>query len=389
MVKLGEGLPHGPPAPPLLDPAGPRIELGGADPLVGPVMPAADTMFGPRGAWSFPDGTLWVADTGHHRLLGWARPPERDGQPADWVLGQPGFDREGRNALGSASALTMNVPCGVAPYGERGMAVADAWNHRVLVWREVPRESHVPADFVLGQVDFAGQSPNRADDVQGGERAAADTLHWPFQVLVHGGRLYVADGGNRRVLVWRELPDDSGVPADFALGQPDRTSRSDNAGGAPNAATMRWPHDLAVHDGDLVVTDAGNNRVMIWDGRPDDDGVPCARVLGQTDFESVDHNRSSYWPDARCLNMPYGVSVTPDGVLAVADTANSRLVGFRSTATGAEAVLMTGQDNFAAKGDNRWQAQTRDSLCWPYGLRFVGGRAIVCDTGNHRVLLWQ
>ena len=61
-VPLGAGLPSGPPAPPLLDPAGPERILGGADPLTGPVVPAADTLYGPRGALLLGEhGPLLVA----------------------------------------------------------------------------------------------------------------------------------------------------------------------------------------------------------------------------------------------------------------------------------------------------------------------------------------
>jgi hypothetical protein len=381
-VPLGEGLPSGPPAPPLLRAEGPAVVLGGSDPLTGPVEPSATALFGPRGAHLFGvDGPLWVSDTGHHRLLGWRTCPTSDDVPADWVIGQPNFTREGRNALGPAGPDTLNVPCGVAAWGE-GMAVADSWNNRVLVWRKMPTSSGVPADFVLGQADFTGQSPNR-----GNADAAADTMHWPFQVLVHEGRLYVADAGNRRVLVWRTLPDRTGQPADFVLGQPDLDSRSDNGGEDAGAGSMRWPHDLAVLDGDLVVTDAGNNRVLLWDGLPDTTNAPAARVLGQPDFTSVDHNQSKYWPDAACLNMPYAVAAGA-GWLIAGDTANSRLVGWRDIADGAPAVALSGQDHFGAKGDNRWGEPVRDSLCWPYGLQILGRLAVVSDTGNHRILLW-
>lgn len=383
-VPLGEGLPQAPPSPPLLDPAGPEVLLGGADPLQGPLAPAADTLYGPRGAYLFgEDGPLWVADTGHHRLLGWRQRPTADNTPADWVLGQPAFDREGRNALGDASASTLNVPCGVAEWGE-GMAVADSWNNRVLVWLRMPESSHVPADLVLGQADFTGQFPNRNTP-----DAGPHTMHWPFQVLVHEGRLYVADAGNRRVLVWRELPTENGQPADFVLGQSDLFSRHDNGGHETGPSSMRWPHDIAILDGNLVVTDAGNNRVLIWDGLPDTTDAPAARVLGQSDFSGVDHNQSAYWPDAKCLNMPYAVAAG-DGWLIAGDTANSRLVGWRAPfETGSAAVAVSGQTHFGAKGDNRWQDPVRDSLCWPYGLQIAKDLAVVADTGNHRVQLWR
>jgi hypothetical protein len=50
-------------------------------------------------------------------------------------------------------------------------------------------------------------------------------------------------------------------------------------------------------------------------------------VLGQRDFEGLDHNRGPYCPTSRAMNMPYGLTVQR-GMLVVADTANSRLLGF-------------------------------------------------------------
>ena len=130
-----------------------------------PLSPAADTMFGPRGVCLFSTtGPLWVADTGHHRLLGWRSLPATDGQPADWIIGQSDFHQEGQNAKGDPAANTVAVPTGICACGE-GMAVADAWNHRVLIWRQTPTDNHVPADVVLGQVDFVQNLPNRGGEI--------------------------------------------------------------------------------------------------------------------------------------------------------------------------------------------------------------------------------
>lgn len=389
LVRGGPGAPSDEPPPPALDPAGPRVVLGGADPLEGSVAPTPTSLYGPRGVCPL-GGRLWVADTGHHRLLGWAEVPAEDGVPADWILGQPDFESEGRNANAETSAATLNVPTGVAPYGERGLVVADAWNNRVLIWFEAPTASHVPADVVLGQPDFSGDLPNHGELNVG----APDRLHWPFAALVHDDRLYVADTGNRRVLVWDPMPGpgDSGRPADRVLGQPDLDGRSDNAGleGGADARTLRWPHALAVLGGHLVVADAGNNRVQLFE-LPVTDFAPAVQLLGQDGPGKVDHNQAGYWPTATSLNMPYGVIAAGEGLL-VADTANSRIVGFDGVlggSMGMPAVSLSGQDHFRMKGDNRWGLTTRDSLCWPYNLAIQGSTVFVADTGNHRVQIWE
>ena len=241
---------------------------------------------------------MYVADTGHHRLLGWRQWPEADDTPADWIIGQPDFFHEGRNAKGEVSASSLNVPTGVTACGN-ALAVADAWNHRVLIWLEAPRASHTPADIVLGQENFFSAESNR-----GKAEPTAATLFWPYGVYWDGARLWVADTGNRRLLMWNGLPTKNGQPADLVLGQPDFTSRNENGGGTPNAASMRWPHAIGIWNGKLCLADAGDNRIMVWDGIPQMINAPCAFVLGQRDFAHVDHNQSLYWPNAASFIRP-------------------------------------------------------------------------------------
>lgn len=376
-----------PAAMPVLDTRGPRVCIGGSrgeDNLAIPVRPDASTLFGPRGACLVgQQGALWISDTGHHRLLGWARAPADDLAPADWLIGQPDFMHEGRNAKGPPGAATLNVPTGICT-ADGGLAVADAWNHRVLIWRTLPTAHNVPADVVLGQADFVSVESNR-----GAADAAAHSLFWPYGLHWDGANLWVADTGNRRVLMWRGLPEHNGRAADLVLGQASFHRRDENAGGDPDAHSMRWPHAITTWCGKLCVTDAGNNRILVWDGLPAGDNTPADWVLGQNDFSRVDHNQSLYWPTDGSLHMPYGVSAAGSWCIA-ADTANSRLIAWRieDCRSGAAARALTGQSEFNAKGDNAWRSPTRDSLSWPYGIEAASGLGVIADSGNNRVLLW-
>ncbi|WP_036262280.1 NHL repeat containing protein [Methylocapsa aurea] len=374
-------------APPLLDPAGPEIVLGstvGGFDLTTPVAASTTTMFGPRGAaLAGAEGPLFVADTGHHRLLVWRRRPIADHAPADFLIGQPDFAHEGRNAKGEPGAATLNVPTGVAASGEV-LAVADAWNHRVLIWRGLPEANNQPADVVLGQADFGGMLANRGGEV------GADTLNWCYGVSIVGQSLIVCDTGNRRVLLWHEIPTANGTPADLVLGQGRMDCRDENGGIGVDARGMRWPHSAAVAGETLLVADSGNNRVMVWRGMPRQNGAPADFLIGQINPSASEHNRANYRPDAASLNMPYACAVMGNDIL-VADTANSRLLGFAISelATGAPARAVHGQPDFQSKGDNRWRTPVRDSLCWPYGVTSVGDAAVVADSGNNRVMLWR
>lgn len=374
--------------PALLDRDGAAVVLGrapAADGLVHPVSPSASTLFGPRGAaLTSPNGPLFVCDTGHHRLLIWNAVPSSDGKKADLLIGQKDFGSEGRNAKGLVGAATLNVPTGVSADGGV-LAVADAWNHRVLIWHSYPKRSNQPADVVLGQADFTGGLANRGSDT-----AAADTLNWCYGVTISDGALYVADTGNRRVLIWNRIPVASGTPADLVLGQADFRTRDENAGHAPGPVGMRWPHGICVTHDHMFVADAGNNRIMVWDELPSRHGEPCSFVLGQDSMLGCDHNQVAYYPTAAALNMPYGVTRLGNQLVAV-DTANCRVIGYdlTSLSMNAPATSLAGQRTFLEKGENRWGAAMRDSLCWPYGVSGCGSSIVIADSGNNRVLVWE
>jgi len=396
-VSLGQARPRGSSdaedgsngAPrPLLIASGARIVLGGelgADGLAGEIVPGPATMFAPRGAClASPHGPLFVCDTGHHRLLIWRRTPGADSTPADLLIGQPDFSREGRNAKGEIGPATLNVPTGVAA-ADGVLAVADAWNHRVLLWFGYPDVSNRPADVVLGQADFGGGWANR-----GAAAPSASTLNWCYGVTFAAGCLLVADTGNRRVLVWDHIPTTNGAPADLVMGQPDFTTRDEDAGLPAGPLGMCWPHSVAVWRGAVFVADAGNNRVMAWKSMPGSNGSVCDFVLGQPDSAGVDHNRAAADPTDDAMSMPYGLAVQRDRLI-VADTANSRILGFDRDAlmTGAKASRLAGQRAFTERGDNRWGRPVRDSVCWPYGVAACDEMLLVADSGNSRVLLWD
>ena len=372
----------------LLDEAGARVVLGqkvAADGLADPIRPAADSLFGPRGALlAAASGPLFVCDTGHHRLLVWNTAPTRDRMAADLVIGQPDFVSEGRNGKSSVGAASLNVPTGVAA-SDGILAVADAWNHRVLIWHGYPTRSNQPADVVLGQADFAGGAANRGTRI-----ASADNLNWCYGVALEGQALYVADTGNRRVLKWDRVPVVNSASADLVLGEIDFVTRDENAGLAPDAAGMRWPHGIVVDRGRLLVADAGNNRIMVWDTMPTQNGAPCSFVLGQSNHRGVDHNQAAYYPTPASLNMPYGLAVLGDHLVA-ADTANCRVVGYDldDLAMNFPARHLAGQRTFQDKGENRWGLAGRNTLCWPYGVAASGTTLVVADSGNNRVLLWE
>lgn len=91
------------------------------------------------------------------------------------------------------------------------------------------------------------------------------------------------------------------------------------------------------------------------------------------------------------FRFPYG-AVVDDGRLAVADTANNRILLWDSLPDdpvgGRPADHVLAQPDFASNGENRWDLVGRDTLCWPYGLHLHRDLLAVADSGNNRVMLW-
>ncbi len=363
-----------------------RIVGAPVDPavLVAPVQASLGSFFAPRGAFLDPhSNALWIADSGHHRVLGWRQAPVVPGVPADCLLGQADASGEGRNAGEKLSpAQGLNLPVGICVAGN-ALVIADSWNHRVLIWDQQPETDRQPPDRVLGQADLQGLDMNR-----GRRKPAADSLYWPYGVSWDGEYLVVCDAGNRRVLLWAGLPHTSGQPADLVLGQTDFDCRDENGGHDPDARGMRWPHAACRWQGHLCVADAGNHRIMVWQDLPQNPGTPADILLGQADPGAVHNNGGGLSPNARVLSMPYGVAALDD-TLWVADTANSRLLAWRESdlQTGAAACRVFGQPDFALRGENRWQPACADSLCWPYGVTSSGSQLVIADSGNSRVLI--
>jgi hypothetical protein len=200
----------------------------------------------------FTDGTkLLVADGLFNRVMQWNTIPTAL-TAATLELGQPGFTVSSPNnpVLGSQS---LSNPYGLYTDGTR-LFVADSANNRVLIWNTPPTSNQQAATVVLGQPDMVSNASNN-----GG--LSEKSLAAPSGVWSDGTRLYVADSGNSRVLVWNTIPTSNQQEADGVLGQPDFASGTENNGGL-GALTLRGPSGLYCDGVQLYVSDTGNNRVL-------------------------------------------------------------------------------------------------------------------------------
>ncbi len=246
----------------------------------------------------------------------------------------------------------------------------------------IPEVSDTPPDYAIGQSSLGEVEKNR------GGKPSLQGLYWPYGIAWINQQFYVADTGNRRVLIWDGIP---GVdqPADRMLGQPDASACDENRSGPVAGDSFRWPHDFAGVGDRLFVADAGNHRVLCWNHHPQHD-CPADSVLGQQDFTTAYELPYDTQGPSR-LRFPYAVDACQD-ILAVADTANNRILFWRvplDQTCFAGAMDVIGQVDFAGNGENHWDSVNENTLCWPYGICFHQDTLAIADSGNNRVMLWD
>ncbi len=323
-----------------------------------------------------------VSDTGQNRVFIWNEVPKDEFQAPDITLGQEAASGTGRNAGGKVSASTLMYPSGLWSDGQR-LIVADAWNHRVLIWNSFPTRDGQPADVVLGQPDFSGNEPN----VEGiSHPPSARTLNWPYGVFSDGKSLWIADTGNRRVLFFESIPTESYQAADGLIGKKAFHERD-----YENQDPI-WPYSVKISpQGQMAITDTQYYRVLLWHDWRDGMKKPADVIIGQASFEGNGQNQYGWFPEANTMNWCYDSCFYKEG-LWVADTGNSRILWHPTLPTqhNSPAADLLGQENFQTGSENKnsiWS--TEGSYYWPFSLCIEEGVLAVADTGNHRIILNQ
>ena len=286
----------------------------------------------------------------------------------------------------SPSMAWMYSPRGVF-LGENRVVVADSGNHRVLVWHSLPTSDEQPADVVLGQPD--GITEGRAAGGRGPERG----MNLPTGVLVHDGRLIVADAWHHRILVWNEVPLLDDTAPDLVLGQPDSSSVNPNGGIDCCASTFYWPFGIAIIGSRFWVADTGNRRVLGWhDGIPEP-GQPADIVLGQPDEHHREENRGQTAGPAS-FRWPHDIAGRED-LLLIADAGDHRVLGWSPQPDADRpADILIGQPDFSASDEWPYGPHTGDRFRFPYAIGLDSAddgseRFALADTANNRILLWD
>ncbi|MGE5647087.1 MAG: hypothetical protein ACM336_14995 [Acidobacteriota bacterium] len=261
-------------------------------------VPSQRSLRGPQGVW-ISNGMLFVADTQNHRVLIWRTFPTSTFQNADTVVGQKDFTTAFESDLTQTDPLATPAgllsPVAVTSDGVR-LIVTDLGHNRVVIWNTIPTENGAPANLAVGQPDLNSGTANNSYKVvnQGGSATFASvlcestgtdattglpvfparcarTLNFPRFALSDGTRLFIADGGNDRVLVFNSIPTESGAKADAVLGQVNDTlDQTSDTSANPDSARMsaadaiRTPTSLAWDGSNLYVAEPFSRRVLVF-----------------------------------------------------------------------------------------------------------------------------
>lgn len=253
-----------------------------------------------------------VADTNNNRILVYTGVPTATASAVSFV-GQATATTRASGCTGT----TLNAPRHAITTPSGLFVVADTNNNRVLIWNTAASAvgGTTAATFVLGQ--------SAATTCTAAATVSASTLNAPTSLWADTTRLYVADTGNNRVLIYTLSGLATGQAASVIIGQ----STVSGAAAATTSTGLSSPKAVFGANGQLFVADTGNNRVLVYNSIPTANGAAASVVLGQANLNTGTANTGG--TTAAALSGPTGVTVSGTQFI-VTDTGNSRVLVYNS-----------------------------------------------------------
>jgi uncharacterized protein (TIGR03437 family) len=373
-------------------------------------------------------GNLWMTDPGNRRVLRFpavAIVKGGGGLTADIEIGQTTFDSTQKNLdptnVNSPTQINQfAVPAGIAFDAKDNLYVSDSdlsvlnttIPGRVLVFTSpfLPTSS-IYAARIMGVFPPSATAPSQS-------QVDHTVMINPQGIVVLPNNLGIAvvDSNSSRILIFPPItlwdlntanpPQATAIigQANSCVAWPGQLCRAANNGNpSPSATTLSLPSSIALAGTDLLIADAGNNRVI---DMPQVAGayvstMSANRVLGQDRFDTfsinlIEGREFAFYIPGGCADAALAIDSTGDTPhLYVADPCNNRVLGFndaRKLAPGAKADIVIGQPdmqtalcNYPSTDPNR--PPSKSNLCVPVGLLVdSGGNLYVADSGNGRVL---
>ncbi|CAA0103064.1 Uncharacterised protein [BD1-7 clade bacterium] len=244
------------------------------------------------------DGKLIVTDTSNNRVLIWNTLPTVSGVAADVVLGHDNFTcgdidtptvepitllPVNPEEAETDEPLSIGSPGGVWSNGEM-LIVADSDNDQLLIWQSFPTTNNQEPDLIIGpEIMVAGTEDTAPSESEEPETLEVTSLDFPYHLYSNGNQLFLSDFENNRVLVWNTLPTSTNQEPDVILGQSNlqaNTENDDNQDGqsdrvdngesettrVTSARTLSNPAGAYTANNQLIITDEGNSRYLIFNG---------------------------------------------------------------------------------------------------------------------------
>jgi DNA-binding beta-propeller fold protein YncE len=313
---------------------------------------------------------------------------------AAYVLGQADFSHCTANKGGSASQSSLSNPQGVAvDPTNHYLYVADQSNNRVMIFSTSSMSNGKNAAYEFGQPSgtaFTSTSANQGGSTsQSGLSApigvALDTTnHY----------LYVADSANNRVMIFSSSSLSNGETASYEFGQPSGTAFT-TATAATSQSGLSLPQTVAVDATHhyLYVADGGNNRVMIFSTSSLSNGKNASYEFGQTSF-TTNTNCGPYqggFSSGSCGSIGgLAVDITNQR-LFVADQNNNRVPIFSTSSLANDELTYTVLGQVSVCCTYNSSATSQSGLNNPASVTYdsTNNFAYVSDTNNNRVVIYN
>ncbi len=139
------------------------------------------------------------------------------------------------------------------------------------------------------------------------------------------------------------------------------------------------PNGLATNGSNLLLCDRFNNRVLVWSNAPESYSDLPDLVIGQEDFDSNLNGSQK-----NQLNWPGNASLSNNGILAITDTYNDRILIWKTMplSNGISADISIHLPSITPKGATQvWS--------WPWGVWTDGVRLAAVATQGGTLLFWN